>query len=56
MNRGFGFGLLLWFLTLIVLAFVTAQNGYGSAETSAPALLPSGFLSVKGAQIISSQK
>jgi aryl-phospho-beta-D-glucosidase BglC (GH1 family) len=52
MNRGFGFGLLLWFLTLIVLAFVTAQNGYGSAETSAPALLPSGFLSVKGAQII----
>lgn len=44
--------LLLWFLTLIVLLFFTPKKSYGSVESSAAALLPSGYLSVKGAQIV----
>ena len=52
MNRGFGYGLPLWFLTVIAVTFITAHKGYGSTEISGPALLPSGFLSVQGAQIV----
>ena len=52
MNRGLGWGLLPWSLTVIAVTFITAHRSYGSTEISASALLPSGFLSVQGAQIV----
>src|SRR6478609_6968584 len=39
-------------LTILASCFGTLQASYGSTQDSAAALLPSGFLSVKGAQII----
>jgi aryl-phospho-beta-D-glucosidase BglC (GH1 family) len=39
-------------LVAAAVGFSSPQNGYGSAGSSAPALLPAGFLSVKGAQIV----
>ena len=41
----------LWLALLIAVALSTAQNADGSAE-AAPALLPSGFLSVYGSRIV----
>jgi endoglucanase len=42
----------LWLPILIVVALSAVRAADGSAETAAPALLPSGFLSVHGSRIV----
>jgi hypothetical protein len=43
---------ILWFLILIALGSIGTRNAYGDRMDSAPALLPAGFLSVRGSQLV----
>ncbi len=47
-----GFEFLLRCFSLATATLICCQTGYGSTESSSPSLLPSGWLSVRGSQIV----